>query len=169
MATTGYSAISNAISDLARIGATTRPAMTAGFVVFGVAVPLYALALRRALPGPAWIAAVVCGVATLGVAAVPLGRGQDGLHGLCASIGYAAIALTPALAIGPLRRGGRPRAATASLVIAAMAALCLVATVAGPAHGFFQRAGLTLGDAWIVVTAVVILRGTPFLLRQVVD
>ena len=53
--------------------------MTAGFIVFGVAVSLYGVAVRRTLAGWAWLAAVVCGVATLGVAAVPLGRGSDGL------------------------------------------------------------------------------------------
>ena len=41
---------------------------------------------------------------------------------------------------------------------AGAAGLCLLATVAGPAHGLFQRLGLTIGDAWIVATAVVLLR-----------
>ena len=33
-------------------------------------------------------------------------------------------------------------------------AVSLIATVAGPAHGLFQRVGLTIGDAWIVATAL---------------
>lgn len=159
LATTGYSAVSNAISDLARIGAATRPAMSTGFVVYGVGVPVYALALRRALPGRAWIAAVVCGVSTLGVAAVPLGWGHDGRHGLFAGIGYVAIAALPALAVAPLRRAGRSRWATTSLVMALAAGVCLGATVAGPAHGLFQRAGLTIVDVWIMASAVLILAG----------
>jgi len=157
LATDGYSAVSNAISDLARLGASTRVAMTIGFVVFGFAVPLYAVALRRALAGPAWIAATMTGLATLGVAAVPLGWGRDGLHGLFASIGYVTLALTPALAVRPLRDLDRGRWAVASLAAAVIAGLCLIATVAGPAHGLFQRAGLFIGDAWIVASAVVIL------------
>jgi len=36
--------------------------------------------------------------------------------------------------------------------------VCLLATVAGPAHGLFQRLGLTIGDAWIVATAVALTR-----------
>lgn len=166
LATTGYSAVSNAISDLARIGAGTRPAMSTGFIIYGVAVSVYALALRRALPGLAWVAAVVCGVSTLGVAAVPLGWAHDGLHGLFAGIGYAAIAATPALAVAPLRRAGRSQWATTSLLMALAAGGCLVATVAGPAHGFFQRAGLTIGDVWIVTSAVVILAGRSVTVRR---
>jgi hypothetical protein len=159
-ATAGYSAVTDAISDLARVGAPTRPAMTLGFVVFGVGVPLFGVALRAALPGRAWMAAVVCGMATLGVAAVPLGRGSDGLHGLFAGVGYVALAATPALAWSPLRRAGCPVGAGASLVVAAVAGGCLALTVAGPAHGLFQRAGLTVGDAWLVASGVVVLVGT---------
>jgi len=151
--------VSDAISELAAVGASTRWVMTLGFVVFGTAVPLYGwLALRAALPGRAWIALVVTGVATLGVAAVPLGRGTDGLHGAFATLGYVSLALAPALASVELRRAGRRSAATWSLLAAAAAAACLLATLPGPAHGMFQRLGLAFGDAWIVATAVVLLR-----------
>ncbi len=132
--------------------------MTAGLVVFGVAVPLYGVLLRDALPGRSWIALVVTGLATLGVAAVPLGRGTDGLHGAFAGLGYVSLAAAPALAAFELRRRGRRAAATWSLAAAGVAGVCLLATVAGPAHGLFQRLGLTIGDAWIVATAVVLLR-----------
>lgn len=160
LATDGYSAVSDAISELAAVGATTRWVMTAGFVVFGTAVPLYAaLALRAALPGRAWIALVVTGLATLGVAAVPLGRGTDGVHGAFASLGYVSLALAPALGSVQLRRHGRATAATWSRLAAAAAGVCLLATLPGPAHGLFQRSGLAFGDAWIVATAVVLVRG----------
>ncbi len=159
LATAHYSAVSDAISELAAVGASTRWIMTAGFVVFGTAVPIYGrCSLRAALPGRAWMALVVTGVATLGVAAVPLGRGADALHGVFASLGYVSLALAPVLASGELRRAGRRRAAMWSLVAAGGAAVCLVATLPGPAHGMFQRAGLAFGDAWIVATAVVVLR-----------
>jgi hypothetical protein len=125
--------------------------------VFGIAVPLYALSLRLVLPGPAWIAAFVCGVATLGVAAVPLGRGTDGWHGLFAGIGYVAIALTPALAVSGFRRSGQPGWVGFSVAVAGVAGVCLLATVGGPAHGIFQRVGLAAGDTWFVATALVIV------------
>src|SRR5258708_7519274 len=48
----GYSPTNDAISRLAAIGASTRPLMTSGFVCFGIAVPAYALALRRRLRRP---------------------------------------------------------------------------------------------------------------------
>lgn len=159
LATDGYRAFSDAISELAEVGASTRWVMTAGFVVFGTAVPAYAaLAVRASLPGRAWIALVVTGLATLGVAAVPLGRGADGLHGAFASLGYVSLALAPALGSIPLGRHGRTAAATWSLLAAAAAGLCLLATLPGPGHGMFQRLGLAFGDAWIVATAVVLLR-----------
>jgi hypothetical membrane protein len=159
LATDGYSAVSDAISELAEVGASTRWIMTGGFVVFGTAVPAYAaLALRPALPGRAWVALVVTGLSTLGVAAVPLGRGTDGLHGAFATVGYVSLALAPALASVALRRNGRAVAATWSLSAAAAAGVCLLATLPVPAHGMFQRLGLAFGDAWIVATAVVLLR-----------
>jgi len=151
--------VSDAISELAAAGASTRWIMTVGFVVFGVAVPIYATALRSALPGRAWISLAVTGLSTLGVAAVPLGWGVDLLHGAFATVGYITLALAPALGSVELRRHGRRSAATWSLVAAAAAGLCLLATVAGPAHGLFQRLGLTIGDTWIVATALVLVRG----------
>ena len=49
-------------------------------------------------------------------------------------------------------RGGR--------VLAAVIGVLLVLSGLDDAHtGLFQRAGLTLGDAWIAATAVWILRG----------
>ena len=68
----GYSPVDDAISLLAATDASTRWLMTAGFVCFGIAVPLFAIELRRVLPGRASMAAVVSGLATLGVAAFPL-------------------------------------------------------------------------------------------------
>jgi hypothetical membrane protein len=158
LATGGYSAVEGAISDLAAVGAPHRGLMTLGFVVFGVAVPIYGLALRRVLPGWSWLAAVVCGVATLGVAAVPLGRGTDGLHGAFAGLGYVALTLVPALAAPQFRRAGHLRWWVGSCTLAVIAGLSLLATTVGPAHGAFQRLGLTAGDAFLVASAVAVLR-----------
>lgn len=158
LATPGYSPVRGAISDLAAVGASTRVAMTAGFVVFGISVVLYGVVVRRVVTAGAGLAALVCGVATLGVAAVPLGRGTDGLHGLFAGIGYLALTSVPVLMAGPLRRGGRRCLAGVALAAATVGGACLLATTLGPAHGLFQRLGLTTGDAWLVTSAVVILR-----------
>jgi hypothetical membrane protein len=93
----GYSGVDDAISRLAAVDSPVRGWMTAGFVAFGVGVPLFAQALRTTLAGPAWIAATVTGIATLGVACTPLGR-YDTAHFVFATIGYVSLAATPLLA-----------------------------------------------------------------------
>jgi len=123
LAASHYSAIDDAISHLSEIGAPTRPLMTAGFVVSGVSLPIYSAALREALPGWSWLTAAATGLATLGVAAAPLGRSPSGdtLHGVFAGAGYITLALTPLLAAGPLRRAGRSTLARLSISIGAAA------------------------------------------------
>lgn len=128
--------------------------MSAGFVAFGVGVPLYGLALREALPGSrAWIAAVVTGVATLGVAATPLDVSDtvDSLHGLFASTGYVSLALLPVLT----------RRTPAAVATTAFIAACVALTPFVDANGLLQRAGLTAGDLWIIWSASAILRTHP--------
>jgi hypothetical membrane protein len=161
LAASHYSAVDDAISHLAEIGAPTRPLMTAGFVVFGVGLPIYAVALREALPGRSWLTAAGTGLATLGVAAAPLGHSPTGdqVHGVFAGAGYVTLALTPLLAAGPLRRAGRSAFARLSIAIGAGAGMSLLATTATDLDGLFQRLGLTVVDIWIVATAVEILRG----------
>jgi hypothetical membrane protein len=156
----GYSPVDDAISRLAAVGTATRPFMTAGFVCFGVSVPIYATALRRHLPGSAWLTAVSTGIATLGVAAFPLDVSAtiDTVHGVMATIGYATLAATPLLAVRPLTSAGHREAATISLAAGVVAGLSLAATVLGPAHGLFQRMGLTTGDLWLAASAVALLR-----------
>jgi len=156
-ATAHYSSIHDAISDLARVGAPTRVGMTAGFVVFGIGVIAFGFALRATLPGPAWIAAVATATCTLGVAATPLGGWSgDGAHAACAGAGYVTLVALPLLAASPLGRAGRVAAARSSIGIGAVAGLCLAASALGPAHGLWQRLGLTAGDVWIVTAAVLI-------------
>lgn len=161
LTTPGYSMAQDAISRLAATGADTKWLMNAGFVVFGLGVPAFGLALRARIAGSAWIAAVVSGLATLGVAALPLDVSDtvDLAHGASATLGYLSITALPLLAAAPLARAGAAVAAKASRVAGAASALCLAATLAGPAHGLFQRLGLLIGDAWIVVTATALLTG----------
>lgn len=149
----GCAPVDDAISRLAAAGAPTRWWMTAGFVVFGVGVALFGVALREVLPDSrAWIAAVVVGVATLGAAATPLdvSVSVDVLHGVFATAGYASLALLPILV-------GRATGSRASILVGVLVAALLLATPFVDANGLLQRAGLTLGDLWIVVTAHAIL------------
>ena len=156
----GYDPTTDAISRLAADGAPDQAWMTAGFVAFGVGVPLFAIALRDALPGPAWVTAAATGIATLGVAALPLdGWAGDQAHAVAAGIGYVTLAATPLLAAGPLGDLGHRRATVASRVIGIAALACLAGTTVADRSGLLQRMGLTLGDLWLVAAAVGILRG----------
>ena len=156
-----YSSIDEAISRLAAVGADTRVLMTAGFIGFGVALPVYGVALRRAVPGPAWAMATLAGVTTLGVAATPLDRSPtvDTLHALLAGIGYVALAATPLLAARPLLRGGHITLARFGLAVGSVSAVSLALASTSLPTGLFQRLGLTGTDAWIVASAITIARG----------
>lgn len=164
LVTEGYDPLRQAISQLARVGAPTRPLMTAGFVAFGVLLPVWAVVLGRELGSRAVrTAVVVAGLATLAVAALPLtrepGGAQDLLHAVAAGAGYVAMALTPLVAAGPLRRAGHQSAAAASVAVGVVSAGALVGTLAlADLSGALQRLGLTVVDAWHVVTAVWVLR-----------
>ena len=155
-----YSPVDGAISDLARTNAPTRAAMTLGFVGFGVGVIAFGLALRACGAGAASVSAVATACFTLAVAATPLGAPtRDVVHGAFASLGYLTLVGVPAFSARPLARAGRPGWARASVAAAAAAALCLLASAIGPAHGLLQRAGLTTGDLWITAVAVHLVRG----------
>lgn len=158
-----YEPLRDAISQLAREGAGTRPLMTAGFVAFGVLVPLWALLLRRVLGTGVAVAAAVAGLATLGVALLPLtaqgGQPQDLGHGIAAGTGYLAMAATPLLAVAPLRRLGHARAAATSTVVGVVSLIALVGSLlVVDRSGGLQRLGLTVVDAWHVVVAGWVLR-----------
>jgi hypothetical membrane protein len=158
----GYSPVDDAISRLAAVGADTRPLMNAGFVAFGIGLPLYGWALRHVVGGAAWLTAGATGLATLGVAATPLDRSAtvDTWHGACATLGYVTLTATPLLAAGPLRRRGRRALATAGVAAGAVSGLSLALTATDLASGLFQRLGLTVSDLWIAASAVAIVRGT---------
>ena len=156
-----YSALHDPISDLAGVHASTRPEMTAAFVVFSVAMCFYAWALRAALGGPAWVTAATTGLATLGVAAFPLHHSAtvDHVHGVFAGIGYVTLAATALLCVAPLLHRGHRAWARAATVAGVVSAIALALTLTGSFHGLFQRTGLTAGDAWVVASAVAIRRG----------
>lgn len=164
--TPGYDPATQAISQLARDGAPTQPAMTLALVAFGVLVPLWAPTLARELGAPALRPVVtVAGLATLAVAVLPLTRDpggtQDLLHAVAAGTGYVAMALTPLVAAPALRRRGWTGAAVASTAVGVVSAGSLVATLLVDGSGAFQRLGLTVVDAWHVVVATWVLRRRP--------
>ncbi|MCU1465764.1 MAG: hypothetical protein JWM72_1692 [Actinomycetia bacterium] len=155
-----YSPIHDPISDLAAVHASTRVYMTAAFVVFAIGLTFYARALRSTLDGPAWIAALTTGVATLGVAAFPLDHSStiDSVHGIFAGVGYATLAATALLSARPLLRLGRTAWAAAAAIAGGVSAIALALTLGGSFHGLLQRSGLTAGDIWVVTSAVAIRR-----------
>lgn len=157
----GYSIVDDPISRLAAAGADTRPLITAGFIAFGVGVPLYATQLRRVLGGRASMTAAATGLATIAVAAIPLDHSAtaDTWHGIAAAIAYVTLAATPALAVRPLREQGYRGLARFSVLSSAVSASALLLSTAGLPNGLFQRVGLTAGDTWIVATALAILSG----------
>ncbi len=159
--TPGYEPLRDAISRTAATGAPQRHVMNAGFLLYAAGSAAGAVALRRAIPGPAWSASAVNGVATVGVALTPLehSAGLDTAHAVTATTGYVSLALTPLLAARPLADAGHRRAAAASLATGAVVAGCLAATAVAEDTGLLQRAGLTTGDAWLVGTGAAILVG----------
>ena len=159
-ATPDYSPVDDAISRIAAQGAPNRWLMTAGFVVYGVALLVGSLALRRSPLRRGWAMAAVNGAATLAVALTPLEHSDlvDSLHGLSAGVGYVALAALPIACAPALRSLGHRRAAAASVAAGLATAACLVATTVIDANGLFQRLGLGIGDVWLIATGTWLYR-----------
>jgi hypothetical protein len=159
----GYSPIDDPISRLAAVGASTRPAMSAGFAAFAVGVGAYAPVLRAAYGPGAGRAAAVTAVASLGVAALPLGASfGDDPHAVAAGVAYLSLAATPLLAARVQRARGHRRAALLSTATAAIVGGTLLASTLVPRGvGLAQRTGLTVGDLWIMGSAACLLWRPP--------
>ena len=161
----GYDPVQDAISQLARVGSPTRAGMTAGFVGFGLLLPVFAQRLPDLLGAGRSLrtAVTVAGVTTLGVAALPLQRSEGGvgdlLHAVAAGTGYLAMVCSPALAVRALSRGGRRSAAAASAAVSVVSAAALLVSVTSGPTGLWQRVGLGVVDAWFAGCAVWVLRG----------
>jgi hypothetical membrane protein len=159
-----YSPVREAISQLARLGAPHRPLMTTAFVAFGVTVPVFAPVLADSLGAgkPLTASLSLAGLATLGVAAFPLSRAGGGaadlVHGTFATLGYVGMAISPMFGAAGLFRRGHVHAAVASGTVGLVSAAALAATAFAFDVGLFQRLGLGVVDAWLVVMAVSILR-----------
>ncbi len=159
----GYSPVRDAISQLARTGAPRRALMTTAFVVFGVSIPVFGRALRNELAVSRWCEAsmILAGVATLGVAAFPLGRDPGGPadlhHAICAVAGYIGTAGAPLLAAPAIAAAGRPRAALLARLVSGCSAVALGTSALVATPGLPQRIGLTVVDAWFVAIALQVL------------
>jgi len=156
--TAGYSALRQPISDLARIGAPHRLAMTAALFVYGLCMLGFAPVAARA-PGPRLLGPVVglIGIAALGVAAFPLtevpGSDGDAGHALFAVTRYLAATAAPLLGGAALWARGARGWAGASFAAAAVAATALTLTVAPGDPGLAQRVGLSAADLWLMAMA----------------
>ena len=148
------------ISDLAAIGASTRPWMTGGLVAFGLGLSLYGVAARAYGHRSIGAFGVLTGVSSLGVAAFPLGTSSAHGHVAAAAVGYAtlvAIPITGAVLHARSRRYGWA-AVSAALAVASTTALVVSTKGAGSYPGLFQRAGLTLSDVWVASHAIALWR-----------
>jgi hypothetical membrane protein len=152
----GYSPVHDPISRLAAVDSASRVAMTGGFLAFSLGVGLYARELKASMPGGAAVAALTTAVATVGIAVTPVGSPLGGVgHATCAGMAYSGLAALPIVGGRYLARQGRQRASTSSIAVGVASGACLLASVLSPdGVGLLQRTGLTLGDIWIVITAV---------------
>lgn len=136
--------------------------MSAGFVGFGLLMPIFARELGRSLGSPTVRAAVTAsGLATLAVAAFPVtadgGTSGDSIHYAAAAVAYTANVLAPFLAA---RQMSSLRARRVSEGVALGIGAALVGSVVfEDVTGLLQRTGLTLFDAWAVAMAIRGLRG----------
>lgn len=151
-----YSPVSQAISELARHGRTTRAAMSVVFVIFSLAMCAFAAAASHYIHPRAGVAAATNALATIGVAAASLGSPtSDRLHFSFAAIAYVSLVALPAVSAstGVVNKKW-------SVAVSACTAAALVFSIVGPTeiHGLFQRIGLTLGDIWIAAAAINLIR-----------
>ena len=150
--TVGYSPIRDHISDLAAIDAPTRPLMNIGFTAFAVAVGLAASPMRRHLGTPAAVVLGANAVLSIGIMLAPLGQSEQGdqIHGVVAGLGYLALAATAPAAAPVLAKRSRSLA-VASVGVGALSMASLGASlVLKDQSGFWQRAGITTTDAWLI-------------------
>jgi hypothetical membrane protein len=161
-----YSQTTEAISQLARIGAPHRWLMTLAFFVFGLAMLVFAPALARRLgPSPLLRATVtVAAIGTLGVAAFPLAQVSGGIedhtHVVWAVVGYIGMVLSPLVGGWLLQRRHRSRRrvkAVASYLTGCATMAALIGSSFSSHPGLWQRSGLTITDIWFMVMAVGII------------
>lgn len=159
LAPDSYSPIDDAISRLAASGAATWPILTGALVAYAALFGLWATSLRTEDPALAGVAAANT-AATLAIAATPLDHsaGLDAAHGLAAFAGYVTLAALPLVATRSARtcatRVSRTARRMAWVVTLAGVGALAASTVFPEANGWWQRAGLTVLDCWVIWWAV---------------
>ena len=138
--TANYSAVNDAISDLAAVHAPMQALMTAGFVVYGLGLIAFGIAFAKH-SRLAWMAAVATGRARLESRRLPSAGGQATR---CTAHSRASVDARslPSKCWPSLRwHVAVEWAGRGSGVAAMISATCLAASTLGPAHGLFQRLG----------------------------
>jgi hypothetical protein len=133
--------------------------MTAALVAYALGLGVYAGQLRDDVSRPVAVAAALNSIGTLGIAATPLDSALGGApHVAAAGLSYLSLGAMPILAVAPLAQQGLARGARASAVAGACTLAALAMSAFGPDRtGLWQRTGLTLGDAWLIGSAVWLL------------
>jgi len=152
----GYSPRRQAISDLAAVDSPRRWPMFVVFLLYGLAMVIGSLALRHSVVRTAAVAAVVNGLAVIGVALTPIHQSSaiDGRHGNAALLAYISLAAMPILAAWGLTRNGQRGAAVGSVVVGIASIVALSAAYGNDYVGLLQRSGTTIGHAWILAAGV---------------
>ena len=165
--TKGYSPIRDHISDLDAVAAPTRPLMNVAFTTFALAVGLAAAPLRSRLGAPTAAAMSANALLSIGIMVAPLGksRASDRVHGVVAGLGYLALAAT-APSAAPTLAARQRTLARASIAVGVTSMACLVASLVRPEKGFWQRAGITTTDAWMVLVGVLVLADHPAVMTR---
>ncbi len=151
----GYSNVEQSLSSLASSGAPHREIMTWALVLLGLA-HLGTAALLRAVAPLGRAVHALGGLATIGVALLPLGPEADGTgHAIVATVAFVALAVWPA--VGG-RTGGppvvRPRVMrTAAVVLSLLVIAFGVALVADELVGLTERIAATAEALWPLVVA----------------
>lgn len=155
----GYSPVDDPISRLAASGASTRAPMTLGLLAFAAGVGVYVPDVRRTYGAPAAIAAAVSAAGAVAIAATPLDSSAGGTpHAVAAGLTYLGLAAAPALAARRLANDGHEKTARASIVAAASCGAAFAGSALAPrAAGLLQRTGLTIGQAWLAISALHVL------------
>ncbi len=159
--TEDYSPVRDHISDLDAFGAPTRPLMNVAFVAFALAAGLAAGPLRRVIGTPSATAIAANAVFSLGIMLAPLGVSTDGdrLHAVVAGLGYLSLAVAAPAAAPVLAKRSRALAISSVAVGAiTFASLAASLTIEG-SKGFWQRAGITTTDAWLITIGLLAVTG----------
>jgi hypothetical membrane protein len=150
-----YSSLRDSLSSLAAAGAPHREIMTWTLVLLGLA-HLGTAALLRAVAPLGRAVHALGGLATIGVALLPLSEESDGVgHAIVATVAFVALAVWPALG---MQRDGPPvlrpwSMRTASVVLSLLAATFAVSLVLGELVGLTERVAATAEALWPLVVA----------------